>query len=126
MLNNSPRVKGYFIDYCYSAIINDDDKKLPFPLLANKVKVTVDNLYDRIAKKIKLMQPNIILFHTGFIFRRYPETYYEVTKKLKMDFPDISFGYQERRDMQIDNSFFDKDEKIIQVQDLIFKEILMM
>ncbi len=124
ILENSPRIKGYTINYVYAIELEEKDQFLgPIEILDN-IEFKEESLYNSLKKRIELLVPDYVLLHTGFIFRAYPNIFYSVFKKLKLDFPNTGFGFQERWEMVVDKSAFSDTADVRSLQNLFFKQIL--
>jgi len=124
LLASSPRTAGYQITYAYALDPDEDDQDMHYLDILARNPPTKDGLYGRIKTSIERYKPDYVLLHTGFVFRRHPELFYEVFRMLRAEFGAIGFGFQERDDMIVDSTAFTAREDVRSIQSLFFHDIL--
>jgi hypothetical protein len=92
--------------------------------IAPDLMLVREELAMRLEQEIQKVDPQFVLLHTGFVFRRFPSVFFAVFTELRNKYRNCSFGLQPREGLKIDEDAFDQTEEIANLQRLIFRDIL--
>ena len=124
ILESSPRLAEYDIDYCYSAEITEEQEEMLRFRMKPELSVTGEEIRRRIEGKITAFRPHFVLLHTGFVFRDYADEFFRAFSAMKAAHPNTQFGLEERDGLEVDQSAFHNTEEVVSLQNLIFRDIL--
>jgi hypothetical protein len=103
MMRESPRFVdlGLVIHHCF-AVDSPAEVVLDYsnPLAeynywdSQGAPLSFDQLLKKLETKILECKPDCILLHTGIVFHRHPNIFFDVLQALKEKYPEIAFGFQ--------------------------------
>src|SRR5690349_24530380 len=95
-LASSQLLENITLDYCYAIELSESAKAELDHGLEPEFELTEDTLFQRVDHAIQSFQPNYVMVHSGFVYRRYPEVYDKAFTRLKQSHPIVRFGIQHR------------------------------
>jgi hypothetical protein len=124
ILASDPRLAGYELYYFYAAVLTPEQEAVLAAGVAPDLKLVEEDLANRLDNEIKSIEPQFVLLHTGFVFRRFPSAFFRVFAQLKEKHPTCRFGIQPREGLSIDQAAFHQTDEVIKLQHLVFREVL--
>jgi hypothetical protein len=119
-----PRLAGYELHYFYTAILTPEQEALLTGGFAPDFKFVEEELANRLDKEIESIEPQFVLLHTGFVFRRFSSAFFRVFARLKEKYRTCRFGIQPRDGLRIDQAVFHQTDEVMKLQQLVFRDIL--
>ena len=124
IIDSDPRLAGYELYYFYAAVLTPEQEAVLAAGVAPDLKLVEEELANRLDNEIQSIEPQFVLLHTGFVFRRFPSAFFRVFAQLKEKHPTCRFGIQPREGLSIDQAAFHQTDEVIKLQQLVFREIL--
>lgn len=124
ILASDPRLGGYELHYFYAAVLTSEQEAVLAAGMPPDLTLVEEELAKRLDNEIQSVEPQFLLLHTGFVFRRFPSVFFRVFAQLKEKYPTCRFGIQPREGLTIDQAAFHQTEEVIKLQRLVFREIL--
>lgn len=124
LLNQSPRLEGFKIEYCYASEVCNYQKENSAE--SSSLRLTSNDLINYLRNVIEKTKPEVILVHTGVYYISNQDVYHEAFAKLKNEYPKIGTAFQEREDIVLDDSLFNVNDQAKLVRALVFERILNM
>jgi hypothetical protein len=124
ILASDPRLAGYELHYFYAAVLTPEQEVVLAAGMVPDLTLVEEELANRLDNEIQSIEPQFVLLHTGFVFRRFPSVFFRVFAQLKKNYPTCRFGIQPREGLTIDRETFDQTDEVIKLQQLVFREIL--
>ena len=114
----------FALEYCYAIELPESEKaKLDFGF-APDFQLTENSLFERVDTAVRSFEPDCVMVHSGFVYRRFSEAYRKAFARLKQMHPKIPVGIQLRPGMTVDSTAFDSNEFVHGIHDLIFVRVL--
>ena len=124
LLAADPRLTRYQLYYFYAITLTPEEQSMLELGIAPDLMLVREELAMRLEQEIQKVDPQFVLLHTGFVFRRFPSVFFAVFTELRNKYRNCSFGLQPREGLKIDEDAFDQTEEIANLQRLIFRDIL--
>jgi hypothetical protein len=124
ILASDPRLAAYELHYFYAAVLTPKQEAVLAAGMLPDLTLVEEELANRLENDIHSIEPQFVLLHTGFVFRRFPSVFFRVFAQLKKSHPTCRFGIQPREDLTIDPEAFDQTDEVTKLQELVFREIL--
>jgi hypothetical protein len=124
ILASDPRLAGYELHYFYAAVLTPEQEAVLAAGMVPDLTLVEEELAKRLDNEIQSIEPQFVLLHTGFVFRRFPSLFFRVFAQMKKNYSTCRFGIQPREGLTIDQGTFDQTDEVIKLQQLVFREIL--
>jgi hypothetical protein len=128
-IKNNPELKDYTIENFYAIELSNSQREKDVDDMMMEVEtqgINEDDLLKRLDLKIQSFQPEVLIIHGGFVFRKFPKIFLKVLSKLKTKFPTIRFGLQGQEYLDFRIDVFPEFKKIFEKSfemDILIKKI---
>jgi|GEM_PF-6874207 len=96
-MDESPILSKYLINHSYAIELSDEQKLLPANVMMSQIingTIGEVDMFNRLKTNIMNYNPDVLLVHTGFVFRAFPSEIISVLDKIKSEFPNLKIGMQ--------------------------------
>lgn len=98
-MEQSPFLRDYKFDHCYAFELTKKQKaSVTFEMIEQVKRALLDetDLIKRLEKEIRKFEPDALIVHYGFVFRRFPSEMSSALVIIKSKFPNLRIGIEER------------------------------
>jgi hypothetical protein len=124
ILASDPRLAGYELHYFYAAVLTPEQEAVLAAGMVPDLTLAEGELANRLDNEIQSIEPQFVLLHTGFVFRRFPSAFFRVFAQLKEKYPTCRFGIQPREGLRIDPAAVHQTDEVMKLEQLVFRDIL--